>query len=74
MLISDHIVMAHTLKVASEVILESTPIHRVGKSEDIGGTAVFLASPAAAWITGATIALDGGGLVGMKTFRDVAKL
>ncbi|KAI0793154.1 hypothetical protein BC629DRAFT_1593037 [Irpex lacteus] len=66
--------MAHTLKVAGDVILESTPLHRVGKPEEVGGTAVFLASPAAAWMTGATIALDGGGLVGMKSFRDVAKL
>lgn len=74
MLISDGTVMAHTLKVAGDVILESTPLHRVGKPEEVGGTAVFLASPAAAWMTGATIALDGGGLVGMKSFRDVAKL
>jgi NAD(P)-dependent dehydrogenase (short-subunit alcohol dehydrogenase family) len=66
--------MQHTLKAAGEVILASTPLHRVGKPEEVGGTALFLASPAAAWMTGATIALDGGGLVGMSSFRDIAKL
>jgi 3-oxoacyl-[acyl-carrier protein] reductase len=33
---------------------------RVGLPEDIAGAAVFLASDAASWITGATIQIDGG--------------
>jgi NAD(P)-dependent dehydrogenase (short-subunit alcohol dehydrogenase family) len=37
-----------------------TPLGRWGLPEDIAGTALFLASPAAAFITGACIAVDGG--------------
>ncbi len=39
---------------------EGTPVHRIGRPEDIGGVAVFLASKAAAYITGQTIVVDGG--------------
>ncbi len=39
---------------------EGTPVHRIGHPEDIGGVAVFLASRAAAYITGQTIVVDGG--------------
>jgi len=37
-----------------------TPIPRIGVPEDIGGVAVFLASRAAAYLTGQTIVVDGG--------------
>ncbi len=37
-----------------------TPLRRIGKPDDIGGIAVFLASRAAAFITGQTIVADGG--------------
>ena len=39
------------------------PLGRIGEPEDIAGTAVLLASPAGAYITGQTITIDGGGLV-----------
>jgi NAD(P)-dependent dehydrogenase (short-subunit alcohol dehydrogenase family) len=39
---------------------EGTPVHRIGQPEDVGGVAVFLASKAAAYITGQTIVVDGG--------------
>lgn len=38
------------------------PLKRLGEPEDIAGAAVFLASDAAAWITGATMVIDGGAL------------
>ena len=38
----------------------STPVPRIGEPGDIGGVAVFLASGAAAYITGQTIVVDGG--------------
>jgi NAD(P)-dependent dehydrogenase (short-subunit alcohol dehydrogenase family) len=38
------------------------PRGRLGKPEDIMGLAVFLASDASAWITGAIIPMDGGNL------------
>jgi len=37
-----------------------TPLGRIGEPDDIGGIAAFLASPAAAFITGQTIVADGG--------------
>ena len=42
--------------------LSGIPIGRLGQPEDIAGLAVFLASDASAWITGALIPLDGGNL------------
>jgi NAD(P)-dependent dehydrogenase (short-subunit alcohol dehydrogenase family) len=38
----------------------STPLRRIGDTKDIGGIAAFLASPAAAFITGQIIVADGG--------------
>lgn len=37
-----------------------TPLGRIGEPDDIGGIAAFLASPAAAFVTGQTIVADGG--------------
>lgn len=39
---------------------KSTPVGRIGLPDDVGGVAVFLASPAAAYVTGQTIVVDGG--------------
>ena len=38
----------------------ATPLGRLGEPEDIVGAALFLASPQAAYITGAVLTLDGG--------------
>jgi NAD(P)-dependent dehydrogenase (short-subunit alcohol dehydrogenase family) len=42
--------------------LGGIPSGRLGKPDDIKGLAVFLASDASAWITGALIPMDGGNL------------
>lgn len=42
--------------------LKGIPAGRLGQPSDIMGLAVFLASDSSAWITGATIALDGGNM------------
>jgi NAD(P)-dependent dehydrogenase (short-subunit alcohol dehydrogenase family) len=42
--------------------LERLAIKRVGTPDDIVGAALFLASPAAAWITGHMLGVDGGWL------------
>lgn len=42
--------------------LRGIPMGRFGKPEDIKGLAIFLASDASAWITGAIIPMDGGNL------------
>jgi gluconate 5-dehydrogenase len=43
-----------------EQMLSHIPMARFGKSEDLKGVIVFLASPAAAYITGQVIVVDGG--------------
>jgi NAD(P)-dependent dehydrogenase (short-subunit alcohol dehydrogenase family) len=39
-------------------------MHRVGFPDDIKGLALFLASPASAYITGQEITIDGGWTLG----------
>ena len=46
-------------EVAAE-LTSRIPMGRIGKIEDVVGAIVFLASPAAALITGTTIMVDGG--------------
>jgi NAD(P)-dependent dehydrogenase (short-subunit alcohol dehydrogenase family) len=44
-------------------MLGDIPMHRFGKPEDLKGAVVFLASPAAAYVTGQTLVVDGGATV-----------
>jgi NAD(P)-dependent dehydrogenase (short-subunit alcohol dehydrogenase family) len=44
----------------NDAILESIPMGRWGEPEDIADAALFLCSPAARYITGATLVVDGG--------------
>jgi len=43
-----------------ERMLKDIPLRRFGNPEDLKGVVVFLASPAAAYVTGQTIVVDGG--------------
>lgn len=43
-----------------ERALSRIPMGRFGEHEELAGAAVYLASPAAAYVTGATITVDGG--------------
>ncbi|MGH6631069.1 MAG: SDR family oxidoreductase, partial [Burkholderiales bacterium] len=45
---------------ANKLILDLTPMRRLGADEDLKGVAVLLASDASAYMTGQIIAVDGG--------------
>ncbi|WP_329524075.1 SDR family oxidoreductase [Streptomyces jietaisiensis] len=52
--------MASTLETYGDVIAAKAPLGRVGREDDMAGVAVFLASRAGAYLTGAVVPVDGG--------------
>ncbi|HEU4484908.1 MAG TPA: SDR family oxidoreductase [Povalibacter sp.] len=49
-------IYAHTVK--------GYPLRRIGEPDEIAGAAVFLAGPSGSFMTGQTLVIDGGGVVG----------
>ena len=45
-----------------KTMLSHTPIHRLGEPQDMANAALFLCSPAAAWISGQILTVSGGGV------------
>jgi NAD(P)-dependent dehydrogenase (short-subunit alcohol dehydrogenase family) len=52
--------MAATLDAFGDLIRATAPLRRIGRPDDMAGTAIFLASRAGAYLTGAIIPVDGG--------------
>jgi NAD(P)-dependent dehydrogenase (short-subunit alcohol dehydrogenase family) len=52
--------MAETLRRFGDAIKASCPLGRIGEPEDMAGVAIYLASRAGAYVTGAVIPVDGG--------------
>jgi NAD(P)-dependent dehydrogenase (short-subunit alcohol dehydrogenase family) len=52
--------MAATLEAFGEQIAAAAPLRRIGRPDDMAGTAIYLASRAGAYLTGAVIPVDGG--------------
>ena len=48
------------IEIYERQVQEDNPIPRIGSEGELKGTAVFLASDASSYITGQTIAVDGG--------------
>jgi len=52
--------MAAVLDAFGEQIAANAPLKRIGRPDDIAGAAIYLASRAGAYLTGAVIPVDGG--------------
>ncbi|HZR80991.1 MAG TPA: SDR family oxidoreductase [Candidatus Binatia bacterium] len=52
--------MAATLERFRDAIVAGCPLGRIGEPEDMAGVAIYLASRAGAYVTGAVIPVDGG--------------
>ncbi len=52
--------MEQTLKSAGDAIRAAVPMGRIGEPEDMAGVAIYLASRAGAYVTGAIVPVDGG--------------
>ena len=52
--------MAATLDAVGDRLAAGTPVGRIGRGEDMAGAAIYLASRAANYVTGAVLPVDGG--------------
>jgi NAD(P)-dependent dehydrogenase (short-subunit alcohol dehydrogenase family) len=52
--------MAETLRTFGDSIAASSPLNRIGRPDDMAGVAIYLASRAGSYVTGAVIPVDGG--------------
>jgi NAD(P)-dependent dehydrogenase (short-subunit alcohol dehydrogenase family) len=52
--------MAATLDAFGDQIAANAPMKRIGRPDDMAGAAIYLASPAGAYLTGVILPVDGG--------------
>ncbi len=62
-------------KEQEQAVSASTALGRIGEPEDVGSAIAFLVSDAASWITGETLVIDGGQVLGdVLPFRQGVQL
>jgi NAD(P)-dependent dehydrogenase (short-subunit alcohol dehydrogenase family) len=52
--------MRSTLEAFGDQIAAAAPMKRIGRAPDMAGAAIYLASPAASYVTGVVLPVDGG--------------
>lgn len=57
---TDSLKVVLTNEHLAQMFNDNTPMHRPGEPEDIAAAALYLASPASAWVTGKIFQVDGG--------------
>jgi NAD(P)-dependent dehydrogenase (short-subunit alcohol dehydrogenase family) len=50
-----------------QLMLDHTPLHRLGRPEELAAVAAFLVSDAASFVSGVDLLVDGGMLEGFRT-------
>ncbi len=55
----------------AKAVESSTPLRRLGEPDDVAGAIVFLSSPAARYITGQNIVIDGGTTISSPSLGEV---
>jgi NAD(P)-dependent dehydrogenase (short-subunit alcohol dehydrogenase family) len=50
----------------AERVAKAYPLKRLGEPEDVAAAVAYLASEASSWVTGQTLVLDGGGIIGFN--------
>ena len=56
-----------------DAVMATTPLGRLGTTDDIGQAAVFLASPLASFVTGTVVVVDGGHYLEGSAMLNVAQ-
>jgi len=51
---------------SASALLQTIPMGRMGAAADMAAAVIYLASPAAAWVTGIVLPVDGGALLPSK--------
>jgi NAD(P)-dependent dehydrogenase (short-subunit alcohol dehydrogenase family) len=57
-------------KEQEDSVADLIPLRRIGDPDDVGAAVAFLASPDASWITGETLVIDGGQMIGSGAAAD----